>query len=64
MHMELKNLSKEQREAIRDCKTTEDLLDLIKNDVIELEDWQLERVVGGVNAPMFNPWDMFGIEHT
>ena len=63
-HMDFKNLSPEQRKAIRDCKTTEDLLDLVKNNVIELEDWQLERVVGGVGVVAFDPWEMFGIDHS
>lgn len=59
--MDFKNLSQEQRAAIRDCKTDDDLLDLIKSGVIELEDWQLERVVGGVGV-VFNPRDLFGID--
>lgn len=59
--MESKKLNEEQRDAIRDCNSAEDLLDVMKSGVIELEDWQLEHVVGGIDAA-FDPRELFGIE--
>lgn len=48
------NFTPEQRRLIASCKTTEDLLSLIKEGSIELSDLQLERIVGGVaqNSPV------------
>ena len=34
---------------------------VMKSGVIELEDWQLEHVVGGIDAA-FDPRELFGIE--
>ena len=46
--MKATDFSPEQRHLIASCKSTEELLALVKKGSIELSDWQLERVVGGV----------------
>ena len=60
--MAKEDLAPELREKADACKTTDELLDLIKHEVIELDDWQLEHVVGGVDTAAFDPRTLFGIE--
>ena len=60
--MAKEDLPPELREKANACKTPDELLDLIKHSVIELDDWQLEHVVGGVDAIAFDPRTVFGIE--
>ena len=43
----LKGLSKEQLEKARECKTNEELLELAKEEGVELTDEQLAAVSGG-----------------
>lgn len=47
------NFTPEQTRLIASCKTTEDLLTLVKQGSIELSEWQIERIVGGIgqNGP-------------
>ena len=46
----LKGLTKEQREKVEKCKTTEEVLELAKEEGLELTDEQLEAVSGGCSA--------------
>jgi hypothetical protein len=43
----LKGLTKEQKEKLENCKTTEELINVAKKEGIELTDEQLEAVTGG-----------------
>lgn len=43
----LKNLTEEQIAKIRKCKSQDELLELAKNEGVELSDEQLEAVAGG-----------------
>lgn len=43
----LNELTEEQREKIRACKTPEDYLALAKSEGVELTDEQLESIAGG-----------------
>lgn len=45
--MDYSNLTNEQMEQARACKTTEDLMNLIQTEGMELTDEQLEAVAGG-----------------
>ena len=45
--MEFNDLTPEQQEQARACKTPEDVLSLAKEDGIELTEEQLEAVSGG-----------------
>lgn len=45
--MELTNLTPEQIEKAKACKTTDDLVALAKSEGVELSDEQLETVSGG-----------------
>ena len=45
--MDYSNLTNEQMEQVRACKTTEDLMNLIQAEGMELTDEQLEAVAGG-----------------
>ena len=45
--MNLENLTPEQQEKARACKTPEDILALAKEEGYELSDDQLESIAGG-----------------
>ena len=43
----LKGLTKEQKEKLENCKNTEEMLKIAREEGIELTDEQLEAVTGG-----------------
>ena len=45
--MDFENLTEEQRQKARACRTTEEILALAKEEGMELTDEQLEGVAGG-----------------
>ena len=45
--MDFENLTEEQRQKARACRTTEEILALAKEEGVELTDEQLEGVAGG-----------------
>jgi len=45
--MEFDELTAEQKERVKACKTTEELLALAKEDGVELTDEQIEGITGG-----------------
>lgn len=45
--MEFTDLTPEQQEKAKSCKSTEDLIALAKSEGIELSDEQLESISGG-----------------
>ena len=45
--MDFENLTEEQRQKARACRTTEEMLALAKEEGVELTDEQLEGVAGG-----------------
>ena len=56
--MRLEDLTPEQMEKAKACKTTEELLTLAKEEGVELSDEQLEGLSGGVDWKKLNcPWN-------
>lgn len=53
--MNLENLTPEQREKARNCKTPEDILALAKEEGYELSDEELSGIAGGESMGDF--WD-------
>jgi hypothetical protein len=47
--MNLDNLTPEQQEKAKACKTPEEFLEMIREEGIELTDEQLESISGGVS---------------
>ena len=47
--MDLNELTPEQKEKARACKTIEEIVELAKEEGIELSDAQLEEVAGGAS---------------
>ena len=45
--MDINGISEETLEAARNCKTPEELLDLAKQEGVELSDAELEGIAGG-----------------
>ena len=45
--MNFEDLTEEQKKKVRECKTSEDLLALAKEEGYELSDEELESVAGG-----------------
>ena len=45
--MDIKDLTEEQMKKARECKTTEELINLAREEGIELTDEQLDAVAGG-----------------
>ena len=45
--MEFDELTEEQKEKIRECKTSEEILAVVEEEDIELSEDQLEAVSGG-----------------
>ena len=48
----LKGLTPEQAEKIKNCKTQEEVLTIVKEEGIELSDDQLEAITGGFSEPV------------
>ena len=45
--MESKDLTNEQKDKVKACKTPNEILELAKNEGIELDEEQLEQISGG-----------------
>ena len=57
--MEFENLTPEQREKVKACKSVEDILALAKEEGYDLSDEELQAVNGGVN---WSCWSVKGCD--
>ena len=48
-------LTEEQKEAVRNCKTPEEIMELAANEGLEMNEAQMEAVSGGCGSGPWNP---------
>ena len=61
--MKFENLTKEQMERARECKTPEELMKLAADEDLDLTDEQLEAIAGGRTAwEDINDCDNYGFD--